>query len=151
MDLTDERLKDILHGSATVAVLGASTHPEKPANYVPRYLASHGYTVLPVNPAAAGSELFGHEVKATLAEADRAVDLVDVFRRPADIPPHLPDILAMRPLPKVVWFQKGIRNDEAAAALEAAGIVVVQDRCTLEEHERLIRGHGGHEAEDGKA
>ena len=79
-------------------------------------------------------------MSATLIELDRPVDMVDVFRRAADIPPHLPDILAMRPLPKVVWFQLGIRNDEAAAELEAAGIEVVQDKCLMEEHERLVGG-----------
>ncbi len=138
METTDEHLRDILEATRTVAVIGASTNPDKPAHFVPRYLADHGYTVLPVNPAAAGQELFGETVTATLVELARQVDLVDVFRRPADIPPHVPDILAMRPLPKVVWFQLGIRNDEAAADLEAAGITVVQDKCLMEEHERLI-------------
>lgn len=143
METTDEHLRDILEATRTVAVIGASTNPDKPAHFVPRYLADHGYTVLPVNPAAAGQELFGETVTATLVELARQVDLVDVFRRPADIPPHVPDILAMRPLPKVVWFQLGIRNDEAAAELEAAGITVVQDKCLMEEHERLVGG-GGH-------
>lgn len=138
METTDEHLHDILEATRTVAVIGASTNPDKPAHFVPRYLADHGYAVLPVNPAAAGQELFGETVTATLVELARQVDLVDVFRRPADIPPHVPDILAMRPLPKVVWFQLGIRNDEAAADLEAAGITVVQDKCLMEEHERLI-------------
>ncbi len=138
METTDEHLRDILEATRTVAVIGASTNPDKPAHFVPRYLADHGYAVLPVNPAAAGQELFGETVTATLVELARQVDLVDVFRRPADIPPHVPDILAMRPLPKVVWFQLGIRNDEAAADLEAAGITVVQDKCLMEEHERLI-------------
>lgn len=140
MDTTDERLSAILHATNTVAVIGASTNPDKPAHFVPRYMADHGYAVLPVNPAAAGQELFGETVSATLVELDRPVDMVDVFRRAADIPPHLPDILAMRPLPKVVWFQLGIRNDEAAAELEAAGIEVVQDKCLMEEHERLVGG-----------
>ncbi len=140
MNTTDERLSAILHATNTVAVIGASTNQDKPAHFVPRYMADHGYAVLPVNPAAAGQELFGETVSATLIELDRPVDMVDVFRRAADIPPHLPDILAMRPLPKVVWFQLGIRNDEAAAELEAAGIEVVQDKCLMEEHERLVGG-----------
>lgn len=143
MDTTDERLREILYATHTVAVIGASTNPDKPAHFVPRYMAEHGYAVLPVNPVAAGAELFGETVSATLVELGRQVDMVDVFRRATDIPPHLPDILAMRPLPKVVWFQLGIRNDEAAAELEAAGITVVQDKCLMEEHERLVGG-GGH-------
>ncbi len=150
MELTDQQVRQILESSRTVAVIGASTNIEKPAHYVPAYLLDHGYLVLPVNPLATGVELFGEPVKATVAEIARPVDVVDVFRRPADIPPHVPDILAMSPLPKVVWFQLGIRNDEAAAELEAAGITVVQDRCMLAEHRRLLggasegaaRGHG---------
>ncbi len=138
MEATDSVLKRVLEESRVVAVLGASTKDEKPANFVPAYLTRHGYEALPVNPAAAGGELFGHPITATLAELEVPVDVVDVFRRPADIPAHLPDILAMRPLPRVVWFQLGIRNDAAAAELEAAGIEVVQDRCMLEEHERLV-------------
>ncbi len=147
MEHSDQQLRQILADSHTIAVLGASTKDDRAANYVPRYLLGHGYTVLPVNPVAAGGELFGEPVTATLAEITRPVDLVDVFRRPADIPPHVPDILAMRPLPKVVWFQLGIRNDAAAAELEAAGITVVQDKCTKVEHARLLGGGtGDHEA-----
>ncbi len=148
MEQTDEQLRDALRGTKTIAVLGASTNSQKPAHYVPAYLMNHDYTVLPVNPAAAGGELFGEAVTATLAEIDVPVDLVDVFRRPADIPPHLPDILAMKPLPKVVWFQLGIRNDEAAAELEAAGITVVQDKCIKVEYARLLGGSAAHGAED---
>jgi predicted CoA-binding protein len=83
--------------------------------------------------------MFGEPVHATLAELGR-VDLVDVFRRAEDIPAHLSDILAMQPLPTYVWFQLGIRNDAAAAALEAKGITVIQDRCTLADHQRLRLG-----------
>jgi len=143
MEHSEQQLRDILTSSRTIAVLGASTKSDRAANQVPRYLQRHGYAVLPVNPVAAGSELFGEPVTATLAEISQPVDLVDVFRRPVDIPPHVPDILAMRPLPKVVWFQLGIRNDEAAAELEAAGITVVQDKCTKIEHARLLGGSAG--------
>ena len=148
MEQTDEQLRDALRGTKTIAVLGASTNSQKPAHYVPAYLMNHDYKVLPVNPAAAGGELFGEAVTATLAEIAVPVDLVDVFRRPADIPPHLPDILAMKPLPKVVWFQLGIRNDEAAAQLEAAGISVVQDKCIKVEHARLLGGSAARAVED---
>ncbi|MBW7916889.1 MAG: CoA-binding protein [Trueperaceae bacterium] len=143
MEPADADLRRILEESRVVAVLGASTKDEKPAHFVPAYLMRHGYRILPVNPAATGAELFGSAVRATLAELDTPVDVVDVFRRPADIPAHLPDLLAMRPLPKVVWFQQGIRNDAAAATLAAAGIEVVQDRCMLEEHERLVGAGAG--------
>src|SRR5262245_42325133 len=95
-------VKRVLREARTVAVLGAHRDPDKPAHYVPDYLASVGYEVLPVNPAFAHTELWGTPVKATLAELDRPIDVVDVFRRPEHLPAHVADILAMRPRPKVV-------------------------------------------------
>lgn len=128
----------ILENARTIAVLGVSANPAKPAHYVPAYLAGQGYTILPVNPARVGQELFGRPVLAGLSDLDgTAVDILDVFRRPGALPDHLPEILAMEPRPKVVWFQQGIQNDAVAAELRAAGIVVVQDRCTLADHRRL--------------
>ena len=93
-----------------------------------------------VNPVFAGKELFGEKVLPTLAEIAQPVDLVDVFRPAARIPDHVEDILAMNPRPKVVWFQLGIRNEDSARILEAAGITVVQNRCTLADHQRLGLG-----------
>ena len=84
--------------------------------------------------------LFGERVRATLAEIGEPIDIVDVFRRAQDIPGHVEDILAMKPRPKVVWFQLGIKNDDAAKILEAAGIEVIQNRCTLADHQRLGLG-----------
>jgi predicted CoA-binding protein len=130
----DASIRRVLTQVRTIAVLGAHVDPDKPAHYVPEYLAGQGYEILPVNPSFVGVELWGRPVVATLAELDTAVDLVDVFRRPDKIPEHLDDILAMRPLPAVVWLQLGIRNDQAARRLLAAGIEVVQDRCTLADH-----------------
>ena len=126
--------------SPTVAVLGVNDQPDKAAYYVPEYLHAEGYRVIGVNPKLAGEELFETTVRATLAEIDEPVHLVDVFRRPEAIAAHVEDILAMKPRPAVVWFQLGIKNDEAAAVLEAAGITVVQNRCTLADHQRLHLG-----------
>ncbi len=140
---TEPNVRDILEHSPTVAVLGIHHAAEKPAFYVPEYLHDHGYRVIGVNPAFAGETLFGEPVHATLAELTEPIDLVDVFRRGDAIPAHLDDILAMRPLPKVVWFQLGITNDAAAATLERAGITVIQDRCTLAEHRQLGLGTPG--------
>jgi uncharacterized protein len=139
----EANVRDILEHSPTVAVLGIHRAAEKPAFYVPEYLHDHGYRVIGVNPAFAGETLFGEPVRATLAELGEPIDLVDVFRRGEAIPAHLDDILAMRPLPKVVWFQLGITNDAAAATLEHAGITVIQNRCTLAEHRRLGLGAPG--------
>jgi predicted CoA-binding protein len=136
----DSTIRDILATCPTVAVLGIHTDPEKAAFYVPEYLHDEGYRVIGVNPRFAGDDLFGERVRNTLVEIDEPVDLVDVFRRPEHLPGHVDEILAMNPLPRVVWFQLGIRNNAAAQRLEAAGIRVVQDRCTLADHQRLQLG-----------
>ncbi len=134
----DEDLRWILGSAYTVAALGAHPDPKRPAHYVPAYLREHGYRVLPVNPGYAGEELFGEVVRARLDEIDEPVDVVDVFRGEDKLMDHLEEILAMNPPPAVVWLQKGIRNDEFAKALTDAGITVVQNRCMLEEHRRLM-------------
>ena len=138
--INDARLREILSGSPTVAVLGIHREPEKAAFYVPEYLHDEGYRVIGVNPEFVQETLFGERVRATLREISEPVDLVDVFRRPELIPQHVADILAMQPRPKVVWFQLGIKNDEAAKQLEEAGITVIQNRCTLADHQRLGLG-----------
>lgn len=138
--ITDARIREILASSPTIAVLGIHHEPEKAAFYVPEYLHDEGYRIIGVNPMFTEQTLFGEKVRATLAEIKEPVDLVDVFRRAEQIPGHVEDILAMQPRPKVVWFQLGIKNDEAAKILEAAGITVVQNRCTLADHQRLSLG-----------
>jgi len=132
----DQRLREILEQSKTIAVLGAHDQPQRAAFYVPEYLRQQGYRVLPVNPRLAGLTLFGERVRASLAELGETVDLLDVFRGARHLPAHLDEMLAAKP--KVVWFQLGIREDAVAAALTAAGIEVVQDRCTLADHRRLL-------------
>src|SRR5262245_19512609 len=135
--INDARLREILTTSPTIAVLGAHREQEKAAFYVPEYLHDEGYRIIGVNPRFLGQELFGQAVLGTLSEIAEPVDLVDVFRRSELIPQHIEDILAMKPRPKVVWFQLGVKNDDAARILEAAGITVVQNRCTLADHQRL--------------
>lgn len=137
---TDAEIAAVLHAARTIAVLGAHEQPSKPAFYVPDYLRSQGYRVLPVNPVLAGKTLWGQPVRSRLAEIGEPVDIVDVFRRPELLAGHLDDLLAMRPAPKLVWLQLGIRDDRFAQAVLQAGIGVVQDRCTLAEHKRLRIG-----------
>ncbi|WP_456410412.1 CoA-binding protein [Oceanithermus sp.] len=134
----DEDLRWILGSAYAVAVLGAHPDPKRPAHYVPAYLKKHGYRVLPVNPGYAGQELFGERVRARLDEIDEPVDVVNIFRGPDKLMDHLEEILAMNPPPGVVWLQQGIKNDAFAKELTDAGITVVQDRCMLEEHRRLM-------------
>ena len=134
----------LLRDARTVAVLGASDKPWKAGCYVPEYLHERGYRILPVNPARVGVTMWGERVVASLAglvgDGD-PVDIVDVFRRSQELMGHLPEILAMRPLPKVVWLQSGIRNDAFCEAIEAAGLTAVQDRCTLADHRRAGLGY----------
>jgi predicted CoA-binding protein len=124
-----EGITSILAETKRIAVLGIKTEAQRdrPAFYVPEYMAEAGYEIVPVPiyyPDV--SEILGEPVYRTLAEIPEPVDMVNVFRRAQDIPPHLPDILAAHP--KVVWIQTGIRNDVAAETLARAGIKVVQDR-----------------------
>jgi predicted CoA-binding protein len=137
---TDAEIAAVLRDTKTIAILGAHHEASRPACYVPEYLHAHGYRVLPVNPMLAGRELWGQTIRASLADLRDPVDIVDVFRRTELLPAHLDEILAMSPRPRVVWLQQGIRNDAFARSLEAAGIDVVQDRCTLAEHRRLGMG-----------
>ncbi|GGO20947.1 hypothetical protein HNQ08_000679 [Deinococcus humi] len=130
----------VLTQNKMIAVVGFHHDSMKPAFYVPEYMHRQGYTVIPVNPslAARGESYFGHKAVATLAEITTPVDIVDIFRRSDRVPDHLDDILAMNPLPKVVWLQLGIRNDGVAHKLNARGIDVVQDRCLLADHRALL-------------
>jgi uncharacterized protein len=133
-------IKRILQESKTVAVLGAHYEVSKAAYYVPRYLQSRGYDIFPVNAVYAEREILGKTTISKLSELTIAIDIVDVFRRSEAIPEHVNDILSMKPLPKVVWLQLGIQNDEAAQKLSKAGITVVQNRCTLSDHQKLFGG-----------
>jgi len=138
--VNDTKIREILTSSPTIAVLGIHEEPEKAAFYVPEYLHDEGFRIIGVNPTFVGKELFGEKVRATLAEINEPVDMVDVFRRSELIGEHVEDILAMKPRPKVVWLQLGVKNDDAAKILEAAGITVIQNRCTLADHQRLGLG-----------
>lgn len=134
-----DRIREILLGARTVAVLGASTASERAGFYVPDYLHQHGYRIIPVNPMHRDEVGWGEPFRAKLTDIVEPVDIVNVFRHPNFLRSHTPEFLAMQPAPKVVWFQQGIRNDEVAAELIAAGIEVVQDRCALVDHGRLGR------------
>ena len=128
-------VRELLAATKRVAVLGirGEQHSSRPAFYVPQYLASAGLDVIPVPVYDLHvTEILGRKVYRKLADIPGEVDLVDVFRRSEDIPPHLDDILAK--MPKAVWFQSGIRNNEAAERLARAGIKVVQDRCLMVDH-----------------
>lgn len=139
----EDRIRAILRDTRTIAVLGIKpeSRSSAPAHYVARYLQDAGYEVVPVPtyyPEV--SEILGRPVFRTVSSVPGAVDMVDVFRRAHDIPPHVDDLIAKAP--RVVWFQLGIRNDDAARQLAEAGILVVQDRCTMVDHRRLLGRQG---------
>jgi predicted CoA-binding protein len=136
----DAGLERIFRAVRTIAVLGAKMGVNQPAFYVPAYLAARGYRILPVNPTLTGRSLFGVPVAPTLADLTERVDVIEVFRRPEFLPGHAREILSLPWRPAVVWFQLGIRHDGAAEMLARAGMLVVQDRCMMPEHRRLIGG-----------
>ena len=129
----DADIKALLERTRRIAVLGIKT-PEsgQPAYFVPRYAQQAGYDVVPVPVYYPDvTELLGQPVYRKLADVPGDIDMVNVFRRPRDLEPHLDDILAKRP--KAVWLQSGIRHDAVAERLAREGIEVVQDRCLMVE------------------
>ena len=137
--INDSRgISEMLRDTRTIAVLGIKPESQagQPAHYVAAHMQRAGYEVIPVPTYFPDvQEILGQPVFRTVAAIGRPVDMVNVFRRPSDIPPHIDDILAAKP--KYVWFQLGIRHDEAAQRLAEAGIKVVQDRCLMVEEGRV--------------
>jgi len=134
------QIRDLLSRTKTIAVLGIKTEAQsdQPAFYVPKYMQNAGFKIIPVPvyyPQA--TEILGEKVYRKLVEIPDDVDMVNVFRRPQDIPPHLDDLLAKKP--KSVWLQLGISHDAVAEKLAQAEIKVVQDRCLMVDHRRFAR------------
>jgi len=133
-----EGIRRILENAKRIAVLGIKLESDRPAHFVPEYAQTSGYEIIPVPvyyPDA--TEILGQNVYRKIADIPGDVDIVDVFRRPEHIPAHVDDIIEKKP--KAVWFQSGIRNDEAAERLARAGIEVVQDKCLMVELRRIGR------------
>ena len=132
------RIKQILENTKRIAVLGMKPDASQPAYYVPEYAANAGYEVVPVPVYYPDlTEIMGKKVYRKLGDIPGDIDLIDVFRRPKDIPQHVDDIIGKKP--KTVFFQLGIRNDESAERLAKAGIDVIQDHCLLVELRRIGR------------
>ena len=134
-------IREIISQTKRIAVLGIKTdaQAEQPSVYVPRYLQEAGFEIVPVPvyyPEV--TKILGVPVYRRLKDIPGELDLVDVFRRSEDIDGHIDDIVEKKP--KAVWFQSGIRNDQAAERLAQAGIKVVQDRCLMVEHRRNAQG-----------
>ncbi len=133
-----DKIEEMLANSRSIAVLGMKEDGSEVSHKVTFYMKEHGYTIYPVNPTRAGKAVLGTTFYESLLDIKDGIDLVDIFRRPEFLVEHAKEILKMDPLPKYVWFQLGIYNDEAAKMLEKAGIKVVQNRCIMVEHARLF-------------
>jgi predicted CoA-binding protein len=136
----EQRLLDLLRSARRVAVLGIKTEAARsqPAFYVPQALQQMGLEILPVPvyyPEA--TQILGQKLYRRVADVPGEIDIVDVFRRSADVAAHLPDLLAKKP--RAVWLQSGIRDDRTAEALARAGILVVQDRCLMVDYRPVAR------------
>jgi hypothetical protein len=129
-------LRRILQACKTVAVVGLSAEWHRPSNFVAKYLQSHGYRVIPVNPRY--DRILGERCYARLEDIPEPVDMVDVFRKPADVPPIAASAVAIGA--KCLWQQLGVANREADAMARAAGLDSVMDRCVKIEHARLFGG-----------
>jgi hypothetical protein len=130
-------LSRILRDARTVAVLGASDNPARPSNDVFGYLARHShYQLYPVNPNVA--EVQGVPAYARLADLPVVPDMVDVFRRREDLPAVLAEVLELDPLPKYLWLQQGLWDEQVAESARAAGLTVVMDRCLKVDYARFV-------------
>ncbi len=136
-DYRDDDIRAILNEVKTVAVVGVSPLTIRPSYFVFKYLAERGYDVVPVNPGHVGKDLLGRPFVASLKAIDRPVDMVDLFRNADRVLPAVEEALALKPLPKVIWMQLGVRHDAAAALAEQAGVKVVMNRCPKIEYARL--------------
>ncbi len=139
IELSLDRVRAAVQSCKVVAVLGAHTEQARPAYYVPASLHRAGVRIIPVNKLLARQDasVFGEKIRHSLTDIGEPVDILDVFRSAPSLMGHLDEILAMDPKPKVVWLQSGIVNDEFAAAIAAAGIGVVQDRCLMVDHRNM--------------
>ncbi len=133
----EARVAELVRGAKRVAVLGIKTEAQssQPGYYVAEALQRSGVVIVPVPVYYPDvTTILGEPVYRKVADVPGDLDIVDVFRRSSDVPPHLPDLLAKRP--RAVWLQLGIRHDATAEALAEAGILVVQDRCLMVDHRR---------------
>ena len=131
----DELLTRILRETRTIAMVGASPNWNRPSYFAMRYLQRKGFRVIPVNPRALDAPILGEQVYPDLASVPVPVDVVDVFRRPSEVPAIAHE--AVRIGAKVLWLQLGITSDEARQIAEAGGLTFIQDHCMKIEYGRL--------------
>jgi uncharacterized protein len=134
---SDAYIRGILNTAKTIAMVGISPKDNRPSYFAFKYLLERGYNMIPVNPGQAGHDILGRKVYARLADVPEPIDMVDVFRASQYAPQVVAEALVLKPRPQVIWMQLGVRNDDAAAAAEAAGLKVVMNRCPKIEYGRL--------------
>ena len=132
----DQELKEILLSAQTIASVGLSSNQDKESYWIASYLKEQGYRIIPVNPTA--TEILGEKVYPSLSAIPDKVDIVQVFRKPEDVPPVVDEAIQIGA--KVVWMQEGIRHDAAAQKAREAGLKVVMDACMRMTHRRLMIG-----------
>ncbi|MHA7839098.1 MAG: CoA-binding protein [bacterium] len=133
---SDAELIDLLKATRTIAVVGIKDGEAEDAHRVPSYLQRVGYRIVPVNPKL--DRVLDEPCFDRLGEVDVPVDLVSLFRASEHVPAHVDEILALDPRPRAVWMQLGIHHGPSAQRLREAGIQVVQDRCLMVDHRRLL-------------
>ena len=133
----DALIRRILREMKTIALVGASANEARPSWIVTKYLIDRDYDVIPVNPGLAGQTLLGRTVYGSLKEIPEPIDMVEIFRNSEAAGPITDEALALDPLPKVIWMQLSVRNDDAAARAEARGVTVIMNRCPKIEYGRL--------------
>lgn len=132
-NVSTEEIAQIVKNAKTIAVVGISSNPDKASYRVAHYLQGVGFEIIPVNPTL--TEWNGLRAYANLKDVPGTIDIVDIFRRPEDVPPVIDDAIAKNA--KTVWMQLGIVNNAAADKARAAGLKVVMDRCLLVEHQKV--------------
>lgn len=133
----DAYIRSILTSVKRIALVGASANPARPSWIVTKYLLERGFDVVPVNPGLAGQQLLGRTVYGSLKDIPHPIDMVEIFRNSEAAGPITDEALSLDPLPRVIWMQLSVRNDEAAARAEAKGLQVVMNRCPKIEYGRL--------------
>lgn len=133
---SDGTIRAILERPLTIAVVVCSTNPDRDSNRIAQRLQTFGYRMIPVNPAAAGETIYGEMCYAHLTDIPDPIDMVDIFRRPTHVAPIVDETIACGA--KILWMQLGVVNEAAARRAQAAGLMVVMDRCTSREYRRLM-------------
>jgi predicted CoA-binding protein len=133
----DAYIRGILNTVKSIAMVGISPKDNRPSYFAFKYLLERGYSMIPVNPGQAGKQILGRTVYARLSDIPEPIDMVDVFRASQYAEAVVEEALTLKPRPRVIWMQLGVRNDAAAAKAEAGGIKVVMNRCPKIEYGRL--------------